>query len=129
MLENISIDVKGGSGENYKGVFEVKTSLTRSDRFRADQIRRQIIGPTPDGTAPLPALQTEAYMTGVVAVRVIKGPKWWEDSNNGLDLEDPEVVLALFDKMLELDEKKNQSLKEEAGKTLQKLKKKVEAES
>ena len=129
MLETLSFDFTSESGENYKGIFEVKTKLTRAERFQADQMRRQILGPSPEGTPPLPALQTEAFILGQLAAHVVKAPKWWTDTgNNGLDLDESSVIFALYDKVLESISKENKALKDEADKTLKKLKKKPEEE-
>lgn len=117
-----SVNIVGeDSGRIFIGDFTVKLSLTRADRFKADQLRREILGSSPDGQEPLPAMQTEAFILGQLSVRIIKAPTWWEESNNGLELEDYNVIITLYDKVLELEEKKRKEIKKESEKALKQL--------
>ena len=112
--EVFSVDVKGESGKTYVGNFTVKMTMTRAERFRADQIRREILGPSPVGQEAPPALQTEAYVLGQLAIRLLDAPDWWVSARNGLDIEDYNVILTVYDKVLSLDEKKAEKLNEKA---------------
>lgn len=123
--EKFSLNVVGeDSGRAYTGDFTIKSSITRQERFRADQVRRDILGPLPEGQMPLPALQTEAYILGQLAVRVTEAPGWWFDGGTvgGLKIEDDyNVILAVYDEILKIDEKKNQKLKKDSEEALKKL--------
>lgn len=126
--EKFSINVVGEeSGRAFTGDFKVKCSLTRQDRFRADQVRRDIIGPLPEGQMPLPQLQTEAFILGQLAVRIIDSPDWWADSGSigGLKLQDYNVILSIYDKVVELDEKVAQKLKKDTEEALKKMSQKT----
>lgn len=91
----IMIDVIGQrTGNPYNGKFLVKTNLTRRENFIADERRRMIVGTNPLGVAP--SLNGEAYMLGQLFVRILEGPKWWKDSDGGLDLEDENVIGELY---------------------------------
>jgi hypothetical protein len=91
----ITIDVIGQrTGNPYNGKFLVKMVLTRRENFIADERRRMIVGTNPLGVAP--SLNGEAYMLGQLFVRILEGPKWWKDSDGGLDLEDENVIGELY---------------------------------
>lgn len=116
------------TGETFEGKFLVKGSLVRRDSFRADAIRRDLLGPSPENTPPAPSLQSEAYVTGQVAVRVLKGPKWWDESNLGQELEDSNVIMGIYEAILESDDKETKELVETSKKAADKLKKMDEEE-
>jgi len=117
-----SISVTGeDSGKPYSGDFTVKTMITRRERFQADAIRRDIIGPVPEGQSVVPSLQTEAFIHGQLAVRLMDSPKWWVDAGNGLDLEDYNVILTVYDKVIELDNAKMADMQKESEEALKKL--------
>jgi hypothetical protein len=110
-------------GHHFNGAFTVKTVLTRADRFLADQVRREIIGPSPEGHAVPAALQGEAFMLGQLRVRVVKAPEWWTNSRNGLDMEDGRVIGEIFNLALQKEDEYRQSIKKDAEKALEQLKK------
>lgn len=117
------------TGNPFSGDFSVKGTLTRRDRFEVDRLRRQIVGASPEGTPPTPQVQAEAYMLATLAVRVINAPKWWEDADNGLDLEDYNIIVEVFDLMLGEDQKTEDSIKKDTEKVTKKMKKKDEKEA
>lgn len=82
------------SGDVFKGVFEVKPNTSLRDTVREDEVRRGLIGSNPDGVDPLVAgiCSTVAYLK----IRLVKSPKWWEESGFGFNLEDENVLVAVF---------------------------------
>ena len=87
------------TGRAFSGTFTVKTLLTRADQFAADQRRRDILGP---GSAEaLDALKLEAFMLGQLSVRILKAPQFWNESGNGLQLEDFNIIQTVFDKCVD----------------------------
>lgn len=88
-------EVGDDTGNPYTGTFKVKTLLDRKDRFLADERRRAIIGS--NAADALITLQEEAFILGQLSVRVVDGPRWWKDSNNGLLLEDGNVIVKLYE--------------------------------
>jgi hypothetical protein len=114
------------TGNPYSGEFQVKTLLSRRDAFMADQLRREIVGPSPEGTPPVPALQGEAYMLGQLQVRIISAPAWWKDSNFGRDLLDSNIVSELFELAMAKAIQVKANLQEEAKKGYEDLKKKTD---
>lgn len=110
------------SGKNYSGTFKVKTLLTRSDMFVSDQRRRDILGA--NGEQALDVLKAEAFMLGQLYVRVLDAPKFWKDSNFGLDLEDVNVISSIYKKCMEAETERLASISKEAEVAKQSLIKK-----
>lgn len=111
------------TGRVYTGKFKVKTILSRRDNFVADERRRMILGA--NSTQAAPNLQGEAFILGQLYVRILEAPKFWQDSDNGLDIEDANVIGEVFKLAMEkYDESKNK-LKEEAEQAIKSLSKKV----
>jgi hypothetical protein len=107
------------TGHPYSGNFEVKTVLSRRDRFAADQKRREVLGP--GGDSALPTLQGEAFMIGQLWVRVVKAPDWWSNANCGLDLKDENVTPELFELALKAESDAVKELQSKAKSSLEKL--------
>jgi hypothetical protein len=124
MQEVISINTTGeATGTPYMGDFTVKLQLTKKEQFRADAIRREILGPSPLNNEPAPKLQTDAFIIGQLAVRIEKAPKFWTDSSNGLDLPegDDNLLYTLYNEILTKIEDQNTKLREQAKKALETL--------
>lgn len=94
-IKQISLDITGESTRHvYQGKFSIETVLDRRANFAADERRRMLIGANPTGVAP--SVMGEAYMLGQLFVRIVEGPKWWTDSDNGIELKDANVIGELF---------------------------------
>ena len=109
------------SGNPYTGTFVVKTMLTRRDGFTADAIRRNIVGVDPQNASP--SIAGEAFMLGQLSVRIIDAPKWWEESDGGMDLADVNVIATIFKEAMDAESKRLKKLEEETKIALKKLKK------
>jgi hypothetical protein len=82
------------TGKPYNGKFTVKTVLSRRENFLADERRRLILGSNSAGAPP--SLQGEAFMLGQLFVRLVEAPDWWKNADNGLDLEDENVIGEIY---------------------------------
>lgn len=90
-----SISVNGEStGEKWVGSFKMKTRLSHKDQLRLDQIRRDLLGPNPDGASP--RAQNQAEVFSFIAVHLLDAPIWWKNNDNGLDLQDDNVVAEVY---------------------------------
>lgn len=107
----------------YTGKFTVKTILSRRENFLADERRRFILGMNPAGAPP--ALQGEAYMLGVLAVRLIEVPDWWKNSDGGLDIEDENVIGEVYKLAMMKVEEREKELQDNAAAALEKMSKKT----
>jgi len=125
----VSISCVGNkTGKPYNGSFTIMTVTTNRIDFQADLRRRQILGPSPDGTPPAANLQWKAFMLGQLFARIQTSPSWWESSDYGLDLEDDNVVTEVYNKLLEAEEEAEKAIKDDAKKALKKLANKPEEE-
>lgn len=121
----VEINVVGEeTGRVYKGAFTFRGTQTRRQRLYADQVRRRALGPSPEGTDPLPNVNTDAYIIGQCASRVIDSPKWWQESDSGMDLDDSNVILAIYEAALKVEDEVKAELSKESDKAVKKLKEK-----
>jgi hypothetical protein len=111
------------TGRSYAGKFVVKTRITRRDNFIADERRRFLLGSNPQAASP--AVQGEAFIFGQLAVRIMEAPKFWTDSDNGLDLEDANVIGEIFKLAMDKEEEFQKAIKEKAEEATKALSKKV----
>ena len=105
--QQFSISVVGEvTGETWKGNFSAKKRLSHMDRLRADQFRREYLGPTSQQDAGTVA-STIAVALSDLRVRLVEMPKWWVESNYGADLEDWNVLMTVWEsaQKVELDAK------------------------
>ena len=108
-IATINISVVGDeSGQPFSGEFEVKTLLSRADRFEADRLRRAILGDR--GGEAAPALAGEAFMLGQLSVRIKKAPAWWTDHDNGLSLSDLNVIVDVFNAAVAKEEERKAAM-------------------
>jgi hypothetical protein len=113
-IRKISFNSVGQRTQNpYQGSFSIETVLSRRDNFAADERRRVIIGANPAGVAP--SIMGEAYMLSQLFVRIVEAPKWWTESDNGMDLKDENVIGELF-RLVELKVKEYEDEIIDAGK-------------
>ncbi len=126
----ISVNVVGDStGRSYSGDFTVKMVMTQRDEFHADLRRRQILGPSPDGTPPASKLQWDAFMLGQIQARTVESPKFWQDSDFGMDLEDSNVATAVYNEILKAEDEFKSEILKDSEEALEKLKKKSAKEA
>jgi hypothetical protein len=115
---NVSL-VGEESGQPFNGQFKVKTLLTRRDRLRADEIRRELIGGKPEGASPSAA--ADAMVLSQLAVRIIESPQWWKDAGGGLDMADDNVLAEIFKIAIDEASKRAEALQKESEEALKKL--------
>lgn len=96
---SFTIDEVGeASGKSFKWAFSAKKRLTVRERISQDQIRRNIIGERPQDAQPLTVLRAE--MVAHLSVSITDSPKAWKDSNGGLDLCDDNILLKIYDEVI-----------------------------
>ncbi len=97
---SITFDYKGvETGHRYHGKFTIKTSITKRESFTADEFRRTALG---SNSRDAPSqLQTDAYIAGQLFVFITDAPKWWKESDSGMELPtEDQVSYALYDAIL-----------------------------
>jgi hypothetical protein len=110
-----SISVVGNfTGETFKGNFRAKKRLSHLDRLRKDQYRRELLG----GTAPDQAGQVALDIATIVSelrVRLVDAPKWWLESEGGLQLEDINTLMLVFEGATKIETDAAEALKKSAA--------------
>lgn len=99
-------------GKNYAGKFKVKIRLSHREQLAIDQRRRQILGNDPNNAAPL--MNQYAFAIASLQVRCLEAPSWFRDNGYGLDLEDTELLMAVFNEVYEREEAYRKELSDAA---------------
>ena len=107
--------------EKWFGTFKAKVRLSHRDHLIKDKVRRDLLGP--DGNNASPRALNTAEVFSELAVRVVDAPAWWTDNDNGLGLQDDNVVGEVYKAAVKVATEAAENLKkqaEEAKKELQK---------
>lgn len=112
--DTITIDAVGDTtGEKYTGSFTVRLFLTPRQKLEISKIRNSI---APGITDSRTSDWQRAEVMAQLMVRVEKAPKWWENSDGGADLVDENVVVDVFNAIVDAEAKARAKIKE-AGET------------
>lgn len=109
----ITLDHTGPeTGAFYRGKFTFKPNITKRESLAADEFRRRALG---FNSSEAPSKQqTDAFICGQLYAHIIDAPKFWKESDSGLDLPDGDnVIYAIYDAMLaEIAKAKEEKAKE-----------------
>src|SRR5271166_3321990 len=83
------------TGQSFSGIFRVKNRLSHREQLVRDETRRQILGNNSESASP--RAMDQALVFSEIAAHLIEAPKFWELSDGGLDLEDDNVIRAVYD--------------------------------
>lgn len=112
-MHSFSINVVGDTTqEQWVGLFKVKTRLSHRDHLNRDRIRREMLGPNPQGVSP--RADSIAEIFSQLSVRIVDAPSWWKDQGGGMDLADDNVVAKVYDEAMKAEADLAKSLKEKA---------------
>jgi hypothetical protein len=89
------------SGETFSGAFRVLLVLSHAQQLERDRIRRELLGGQAQAAADERAAN-QARIFSDLAVRIASAPRFWTESNNGLELVDDSVVKAVYDQTTKL---------------------------
>lgn len=107
------------TGEEYFGVFKFRPILPHSLQLEKDRIRRELLGDTSRSPATKRA-ENQSEVFSELVVHIVDAPKFWTESQGGLNLYDDNVVKAVHDGLnkvqndfvVELKKKKEQAEKD-----------------
>lgn len=120
--KSFTVSIEGNvTGEKWPGTFKVKVMFSHRDYLARDRIKRDLLGAEPGIPSP-DALRT-AEVFAELGIRIIDAPKWWTESNNGVDLFDANVIVEIYEKALAAEKeylKEKAAAAEEARKALSK---------
>lgn len=119
-IERISLSVVGEDTQQvYNCDFKIKVLLTREDKFAADQKRREMLGPNPADA--LPMLQLDAFMLGLLSVRIVDPPEWWKNLEYGRKLKDGNVIAAIYNAANAKEDERKLELKKKSAAALEQI--------
>ena len=115
------VDVKGIDTEReYKGVFTAKVKLSMRESLREDENRRDLLGKRPESASQW--ANEVAAALAYLSVRITNSPEFWKDCNNGIDLEDSNVLVTVNNACMEEISKLYEEQGDDAEKSRKKLK-------
>jgi len=100
------------SGDLFAGKFRAREKLSWSNRLEIDRIRRELLGPS--GAEAGVEVQGRATILAELAVRVTESPEWFKTARNGLDLIDDNLVMEIYSKTQDIQQKWQAAQKEKA---------------
>ena len=72
-----------------------------------------------DSKAPTAGLSGISNVLAELRVRIIDGPEWWEQSRGGALIDDENVLLALYQKIIDTEITWRQSLRDQTKKAVE----------
>lgn len=87
------------TGKTWSDTFRAKQTLTFRDKLAADRLRRELLG---DGGGADTEAAAAALIVSQLSVRLTEAPEWWK--NSGLDMEDPNLLRAVYDAAMKVED-------------------------
>jgi hypothetical protein len=109
------------TGQMYQGTFEVRKILTPVQKSLADKERRDFLRNPKEGEAVDPELAELAFAISQLKLRVVKAPKWFEESNGLKNFLDYNVLYELVNHILAVEIDFKKSIEEKAQKAKEAL--------
>ena len=94
--------------KEYKGSFTVKCVLSMLDKRILEVEKSRIMADISNPTNELIALST---IMANLNVRIIESPSWWKEANNGNNIQDENIIVTLFDKVMDQEEEWRKEVK------------------
>ncbi len=119
---SLNVSERGeATGETYNWSFTAKEILSVRDRIAKDNIRRNLLGDRPEGATP--DTQVRAEIVAHLQVSLIDTTKEWRDLGNGLDILDENIIMTIYEKVLEGQNKAIDRAEKDAAEAKEKLRK------
>jgi hypothetical protein len=87
--------VSDESGLTYDGTFTVKCKLNVAEKYQLELEKSRLMS---DMANPSNGLMGIAIALSTLRVRIVDGPNWWTQGK-GLNIEDEDVLVALFERV------------------------------
>lgn len=101
----------GTTGKKYDGQFTVVCILNMSRKHQLEIEKTRLMA---DFSNPTETLFGLATILANLRVRIVNAPEWWKQSGGGFNLMDEDVLVALYDKVMEAEAKWRADLKAQA---------------
>lgn len=121
-----SIHIVGNvTNKTWIGDFRAKERLSFRDQLNRDRARRELLGPEV-GTADAEALSI-AVIISELSVRLTEAPAFWTESQNGLNLQDDNLIMEIYNKAIKIEKDALSTLVEAGEEAKKELKEKSES--
>lgn len=112
--------------EKWIGKFKCKLRLSHRDTLTKDNLRRQLLGDSPELATERAA--SLAFIASELSVRLMDAPPWWKASDNGLELADDNVMAEVYANCVRLEKDLYDKTHKKVDQAAEDLKKKLEEE-
>ena len=107
------IDIVGDTTfKRYQGQFTVRCVLSAGQRHSMELEKSRLMGTSPQPTDALIGL---SEVLGTLRTKIVEAPEWWKQSFGGSNLSDENVLMELYAKIAEEENKWRQKVKEVAN--------------
>lgn len=113
-FEHVGVD----TGNKYDGRFTVLCLLDMGQKHRLELEKTRLMG---NYQNPSDGLYGIALILANLRIKVIDAPEWWKQSNGGSNILDEDVLVALYDKVLEAESEWRRKMKEKGEKAQESL--------
>lgn len=96
----VSIPVEG-EDQPLRGKFRIKLKLSMAEMLSMDALRRQLLGPSPDGASTEAAVL--AHAVSKIRTFALETPSWWKDAQDGLGFDDINVPLLILSELNKIE--------------------------
>lgn len=100
----------------YEGEFTVRAILNMGQKHQLELEKTMLQA---DSKAPTAGLSGISNVLAELRVRIIDGPEWWEQSRGGALIDDENVLLALYQKIIDTEITWRQSLRDQTKKAVE----------
>ena len=108
-----SVDLVGDTTmKRYEGQFTVRCVLNMGQKHAMELEKNRLMG---GFDAPTNALAGMAVLLSSIRAKVIDSPEWWKQSGAGASLSDDNILVVLYDKIIEAENAWRQKVKEQAS--------------
>ena len=101
------------TGKKYDGQFTVVCILNMARKHALEIEKTRLMA---DFSNPTETLFGLATILANLRVRIVNSPEWWKQSSGGFQLMDEDVLVTLYDKVMEAEAKWREALKAQAVK-------------
>lgn len=115
-LEGVAFEVheKGNvTGKTWDGKFRAKAVLTFREQMAADRLRREFLGGNGQGADA--DVLVEARILSELPFRLTEAPEWWKSNGGGMDLADANILKAVWEGAVKVEEEHLANLAKEGA--------------
>lgn len=98
--------------KKYEGQFTVVCILNMARKHQLEIEKTRLMA---DFSNPTETLFGLATILANLRVRIVDSPEWWKQSGGGMNLMDEDVLVALYDKVMDAEAKWREALKAQAA--------------